>query len=827
MFFRERDELTIETPRTAWPQRPMVWAAAAFVLGILGSRYFSLVESMAAVAIGTVAGVILMLAVRDARARPFVVASLFSVAGLGWAAAHYDAASNDTLSTIAWNDDGETDFTIEGIASASSIYRAPSARAAPLPVEVDAQTSATYERGEYVQFRLEADRIEWDGSWTPIHGMSLVRWSNAAFPIHAGQRVRVTAKLDGAMSRVNPGMRGPEFIYRNQGMHTVIRPDRDQGVSLVEPPSYWHLPYWASRLRHAQARVLDATIPDHARAMAYTVWLGERGGVHADTMERYTESGTAHIMAVSGVHLTIVFVMAAAVLRMFMGRRWRVFTLLGIIVLFVMLTGARISVVRAAIMISVHLIGELFDRDPDPPTSLSIAALLILLHDPLALYQPGFQLSFLCVASLLLFGPGIAESISIVPHPFRFPVSASIAVQILPLPVAAAIFHVIPFLAPVINIIVVPLLGCFLWLIMFTVIAGSLLTELGIIFGAAAGVAFSAIDVLVTIISDWPPSRLYAGPPSIIAIALYYLGFVLFLNLRTSRHVRWGIAAACIVFAAVLWPQYPGQSFVAMLDVGHGDATVIRSPARKVVLIDGGDRSEYGDQGQRTVIPFLRTHGIGKIDIMIATHADRDHVGGLFEVVDTMEIGELWISAATVGGPWENALAALCEERGIPVRRVDSSVSVDLGGAILQTLHPPANWPDVYGDNDNAIVLRYEQEGVRVLLTADVEYAGESALLRAGETEAEILKVPHHGSNTSSRAAFIEAVAPEIAIVSTGRRPGRRPLHAEVAGRYEELGVPVLRTDVEGGIMIRIRDGEWALTGVRQSRGWLPGSAGR
>lgn len=812
----------MNAPPLLFSQRPLVWAACGFAAGIALATDAD-PQTTAMIAFGSlVVGFAALFVGRGLAMRPLGITLLLFAAGISWTLARATPPQDDPLFTRAWSKPTAEEVILEGHVAWPSLWNSADNHQTSEIVElIDATSNATTMQRARLQFMLVVDTLEADGQRYTLQSRSLVRWSDAQHALTHGERVRIRGKLYPTLSNMNPGISGAEAIYRLEGMHTLLRAQGAEAIHVTQQASPWSLPSWASRIREKEAEILTRIMPADILPFVFTVWLGERSGVSGEEMERFALAGTAHVLAVSGVHIAIVFVTVAAFTRRHARRRMRALFLLAFILLFVLLTGARTSVVRAAIMLSVYLIGELFNRDPDPPTSLAVAAIAILIHNPSALANPGFQMSFLSVASLLLLTPRIDHVLSVLPRPIRLSLSVTLAVQVLSLPAAAATFHVVPLLAPIVNLIVVPLLALLLALTMAATLLGAIATSVGTLLGAAVGLAVHAIESLTYGTASLVGNFAYWGPPSAIAIALYFITIWLALFMRRGGRYRYvGVTIAALA-TIVLWPRDNGDAFLAMLDVGHGDATVIRSPQGKTMLIDGGDHSQYGDMGQRVVAPFLRAHNIRQLDIVVATHGDRDHVGGLFYILDHWRVGEVWISAASKGSPLGNALIKKCAELDIPLRRIARGEDRDLGGAQLSVLHPPADWPAVYNENDNALVLRYTQDGTSTLLTADIEYAGEAAV-RRGDCKADIMKAPHHGSNTSSDAAFIEAIAPTIAIASTGNRPGRDPVHAEVAARYEAAGIRLLRTDRSGGVIYRFFEGLWTLEAAREKRGWVP-----
>lgn len=780
--------------------RPLLWVCIPLIAGTLAAAW-GLCPGWLAPGTAVAVGMLLPVATRG---RPGAVGAglllvFFGAGALLWNARHQDLPG-DPLSRLALANPATTEYTFEGRVENPDLYLLGTA---------------------YLQFELRVDRVTVGENTYPMHGGVIVRWSEPQFPVYAMQRVRVTGQLDTVLGRVNPDTAGVEDARRRHGIHTAVRLRNAGGIETIAPGRIWSLRYMASRLRGELATRLSKAVPESSLPFVLTVWLGDRRTITSETYRDFLHSGTAHVLAVSGVHIGIVFVMMSYMLRVVVKRR-RLRTLLTMaaVLLFAVVAGARISTLRAAIMIILYLVADLFDREPDAPTALSIAAILFTLHDPNVLFDAGFQLSFLSVASILMFSDPIHSRMRLFPPMFRQGLSSTLAVQIVPLPVAIKLFHVLPLAAIPANLLVIPLLSIVLWICALTSIATLIAPPVAPIFGHALQPFVYLIALISETVSNMRGSHVFLTSPTPLAIICYWAtipAIMLAVRPTRTRRALLGLAAATAITTIVFWSPKRQPAELTFLDVGHGDATFIRTPAGATVLVDGGDKTGFIDVGQRVVAPFLWSNHVSQLDAVVGTHADRDHIGGLQYIVEHFEVGTLYLGPERDDAPMQQELLALCEARGVRVVRVQQGDTLPVPGARIDVLHPPEDWPITSSVNDASVTLHVTWPGMDVLLTGDIEENAEAALADTVPVAA-VLKIPHHGSQTSSSAPFIEAVDPAYAVVSSGRHFGRTVLREWVLERYRARGVAIYRTDWHGGVRLTTPDGVLRVEGARAMR---------
>jgi competence protein ComEC len=645
--------------------------------------------------------------------------------------------------------------------------------------------------------------------------------------LRAGDRVSVWATLRPPRGYANPGSPDAVARARREGLHAL---GTCKSALLVRrlAPGQGTVTALAGRVRAWARGRISAHVPaGPEEALVRAMVLGDRSGVDPETGESFRIAGTYHVLALSGAQVALV---AGALLwglrRLEAPRALTAILVCVALAFYAAVVGGEVPIVRAVVMAGALLLGWGLDLDSDLPNLLGLAALALLTHSPSSVGDVSFQLSFGATLGILLLAPPLARRLPALPLRLDLAVAASVAAQVALAPLLAAHFHRLAPAALVLNLVAVPLSGAVL---LTGVLVLALAPVSSLVASLAGDAAFCVAHALlrsadVVRIAPWLDVRVPG--PSPMAGSVYAAGLLLALS-PGSR--RLGCACLALGLALVLVPMPPdpdGRLHVTVLDVGQGDAIVIRTPEGRTWLVDAGAGGPgRRDLGEGVVAPYLWWAGARRLEGFVLSHAHPDHVGGAAAVIRAFPVGAVWEGLAPRRDAGYSEFDRLL--RGTATVRVSVArgFRADWDGVAVEVLAPaPPVRPPWTARNDDSLVLALRYGDVTLVLAGDVEEAGESRLM---PPRADLLKVPHHGSRTSSSPAFLAAARPRLAVVSAGFRNRYGHPHPEVLERYRRLGCLLLRTDRDGAISVSTDGRELRVTTFNGLSGRAPAGEGR
>ena len=801
-------------------KRPMVWAAVCCLAGLILSRtftYFPLtLLGFAAIA------VVWTCVVHRRQPRPIGVFLL--VAGLvllGILRFHLAAPSisSDDLARFATRE----------------------------PIRFIGVVDGPLQHGpESVRVILKARSVMQGGRDHPVRGRLRITVRDFVPDIEYGDLISIETRLRPISGLRNPGGFDYAAVLHREGIRATAVIRRPGALTRLEAGGFGPLRRiyaWRERIRQR----LDGSLSPVSSAILQSMLIGETGSLSPEVREAFMISGTTHLLSISGSHLAlvafVVFRLSGRILKRMPVRwllslsrhmtvtRFSVLITLVPVVFYTLLAGGQVATVRSLMMILVYLAAVWFQRADDPLNALAVAALLIVLWEPHAVFSISFQLSYIAVLAMALLGenglsrrengdgpPGNSEPetsrIGRSWKKLRAYLGMTIAAGAATLPLTACYFNQIGWVGFLSNPIVVPLVGMVVVPLGLACSVGAVLLEstslpLAGLNDALARGLFSMIEWFARL----PAAELHVpAPPAPVLIAVYLAGLLPLVS-RGSRLRRWGAIGLCLlimtVWIARVWASHPdGRLRVTFLDVGQGDAAWIEMPDGKTMLVDGGGAYGNFDLGRLAVAPYLWNTGRFRIDYLVASHPQLDHMGGLSYLAKKFRIGELWTNGMEKDADFYGRFRAIVSEKAIPEKRITGDGKPKRFGPVRITpLHPTAGTdlksvPYTLSDNDRSLVIRIGYGREVILLTGDIERPAERELLRWGDRlQATLLKVPHHGSRTSIDPGFLSRVGPAVAVISVGENNPYRHPSLETLAAYASLGARIYRTDRDGAVV--------------------------
>lgn len=683
-----------------------------------------------------------------------------------------------------------------------------------------------------VRFRANIVAVRFAGEWQPTAGTVGLLVGGAmsrrqAEEWRARRRIHAFATFRRPARYLNEGVPDSE---RAQALDGVTLFGSVKSGLLVDVESRaGPIAETAATVRRHVRRAVERWVAPHSpvsAAIVTAVLIGDRTGLPDEIRLRLQAAGTYHVIAISGGNIGILATITLACLHLvgMTGRRGAACAIL-VLAAYATVVTAAASVWRATLMGVIYFCARLMDHRTGPWHAIGLAAALIVCVRPLDVRDAGFVLTFGATAALLeaarrvgptSAGRGAAKWL-------LASVAASAAAEIVLLPVSAATFSRVTSAGLVLNLAAVPLMA----VVQVGGMAMALLDSVDTAAALAGWVAHQAASALVgsTGLVDaapWLAARV--PPPPFAVVAMYYAGLTaVLLPRRPLRAI--GVIALVASGAAIVTgrpvpvpPDRPASSSLrmTMFDVGQGEAALVQFPDRSTLLVDAGG-TPFGDGGleigTRVLAPALWARGLRRLDRLLLTHGDPDHIGGASAVIDDFRPSMVWQGIPVPDHRPLHAVVEQARARGVRIGRRQAGEELHIAGVRVRVLHPPApDWDRPRVRNDDSVVLELLYGGVAVLLLGDVSAAVERAILpQLTRASTRILKVAHHGSRTSTSRELLDAWRPQLALISCGRGNTFGHPAPEVLDRLSAVGARIYRTDRDGQITIST-DGQRLIT---------------
>jgi len=547
---------------------------------------------------------------------------------------------------------------------------------------------------------------------------------------------------------------------------------------------------------------------ENKKAFIKAILFGDKSGIENKLKETLLNSGIYHIFVISGAHIAIISFLLIFILKLFkLKENTALFITALCLIFYLIISGFNISATRAVIMALFVILSKLIYKSINIFNIISISGLIILIVDPTDILNPGFILTFSLSIGIIIGREIFLPLIKILPQYTREFVSASLTASIVALPLSLYFFKRYALSGFISSIILIPIsiiiIGISFLLFPLFFLPNFFSTIILYILDPFLSIFYFLLN---GILSNFQFSIYRASPP-LFSILSFFIIFILLTNKNLKKNIKILFILPFIMF--LIFFTFPDRRYkptgleVYFLDVGQGDSELIVFPSGKALLNDGGGTyASSFEIGKRIVLPFILQKKI-KVEWFAVSHSHPDHIKGIIEILKIIKPKEIWLSQKSVKDTYYNLLLKEAKEIS-KIRYIDSRFKKKEGKALIKCVYPLKVIFQDYARNNSSQILKIKTNGVSVLFTGDIEKETEDFLVKTKKTslKADILKVPHHGSKTSSTEEFLKAVNPQIAVFSYGIYNRFGFPHKRVINNYNKLRIKLLSTAKSGGIKI-------------------------
>ena len=641
----------------------------------------------------------------------------------------------------------------------------------------------------------------------------ICEWEPDAEEPELGRYVQIRGTWQSFEHASNPG----QFDYADYyGTQYIVGKMKKSSLE-INGEHYWYLREKLFKLRNLLQGRLYQALPEKEASILSKMLLGVNAGLDKEVKELYQRNGIVHILSISGLHITMLGMGVYKLLRRsscpimpaaMVGA--------GFLLLYGCMTGFGISVCRAVGMYMIHMLGEVTGKNYDLLTATGVMLTFMLIDNPRLIYHCGFMLSFAsvlgigCLYPILPLQEAALKKKAVPPSAIvRFLLRrfggmlqglwGSVAISIFTMPITLYYFYEIPVYSPFVNLLILPFMG----MVMVVGIMLMILSRFSLLAGLEH-IILNGYEKVCLLFEQLPGHTWVAGRPDLWQIGVYYVGIILIIWLCGKKSKWWSFGIIlCVIF---LGTDHRSDTDVTFLDVGQGDCIVVMTKSGKNYMFDGGSGSEKG-VGKEIISPFLKCHGIGELDGIFISHPDEDHISGVRELIEQelVKIDTIYLPnvSSECKENYQEFLTCVADQKIVYYSKGDY---VKTGNIKISCLHPVENFSGETNTYSGCFLLEQRENGFKILLTGDVEGAGEvlltEQLREQGISQIQVLKVAHHGSKYATSEAFLEQTDPVLAVISCGNKNAYGHPHEALLERLEKYAEKICVTKDTGAVTI-------------------------
>lgn len=672
----------------------------------------------------------------------------------------------------------------------------------------------------YAVFLLKASSFYFGGTAQQTSGNIKIAVRNLpdGAKIKAGSVISVGGYISPLRTTANPGnidMLSREYRKDVYGrLSTRFEKIVETGDREITPT------VWSQELLSNIKERIGKVLPANERAIVFGMLFGGYDGIERTLLKDFSTVGIVHILAVSGTHVAIIVCFVFAVLRRIKaGKKTAALLTMIVIVFYALLSGFKLPVIRAVMVAVLVLTGQLFGRKADTGALLGGVFLLCLIFEPLWLWDISFQLSFLAAAGIVCLYDKLKAALSFLPEFLGAGLAVTTAAQIALLPLLANYFHQISLAAFVSNVILLPLVEVCLILSIIGLPVFYVLPPAGSFIFVNVSLFLGILSRVISYMAEFSWSVFYLPHiPYFLWFCYYVLVAAIFNYLPVDMAGKWRSLLGAAALSASLFyfnvQMRPAGFSAHFMDVGQGDACLVITENKKAILIDSGPRSIYGDYdtGERVIVPYMKYYGINELELLVLSHGHNDHAGGAAVVVEQFPVRNIWLPKEEFSDDIERLLKNSPDSNKLIMRK---DMREDIDGVKIRVVHAP-EFIAKKKTLETSCIVEVSAKEHKFLFTGDADSYAERKITPELE-KISVLKVAHHGAKSSSDEAFVKKAEPQLAVISVGQ--GNRYGHPDAwtMDTLRKYGADIARTDENGAVLVKIKNGKIIWHGYRQN----------
>lgn len=629
--------------------------------------------------------------------------------------------------------------------------------------------------------------------------------------LRLGDRALLTLKVEEPKTNRNPGLFDYKDYLESKGIFAVSS-TKEYNVRILKREDFSLFERLQLKTKNHIVRALDTCLSANNSKTLKSIILGDNTYLEEDSIINFRKLGLSHILAVSGLHIGIIFAFIIAILSLFrMHKRLSMIFSISVVWIYASLIGFPPSVLRASTMFSFLIIARLSHSRYDALNILSLTAIIMLAWNTSLIFSVGFQLSFLATLTILIFIPKIKPLIGIKNKKLKSSLTVVIAAQIGVLPISFYYFNEFQTLSIVSNIIIAPILTLAI-VIGFSIILVSFFSiNASIALGIACDLVLNLSNLLVGLFSKLSYLNTTVSSPKALQLFFYYIAVFVVLKIidttKFPKAMRKGLYMhffAALVFSLALY-ALDDAVHIQFIDVGQGDSAFVKLKNKNLLIDTGGTAFGNFDVGENILLPFLKKSGVKKLDGVFLSHFDADHVKGLIPLFGEIEIDNIFIGYKNPENELYRKIVELSKANNVNLVVITKGDKLKLDKhSDIEVMHPTDDTADYENENDKSLVFTMKIHKREILFTGDIEDKGEDALVSSTKARSvDIMKVPHHGSKTSSKQELIDHFKPRTAVIQLGKNNFGHP-NDDVLERYKAYEAHIFRNDLSGLIDVEI-----------------------